>query len=66
MPSIRPPLAIAPYILARPRAVATPLAAGISASRNGMSPCTTDIIPGKYSAPKPPDHCSAASFGATS
>ena len=65
LPSIRPPHASGAYIFARPRAVAVPLAAGISPSRNGMSPCTTENISGKYSAPRPPDHCSAASFGTT-
>ena len=44
---MRPPLAIAPYILASPRAVATPLAAGISQSSNGISPCTTAFMPGE-------------------
>ena len=59
-----PPLAMAPYILASPRAVATPLADGISASRSGMSPCTTAFIPGKYIDPNMPEKCSAATFGA--
>ena len=65
MPSIWPPLAIAPYIRASPRAVTTPLAAGISASMNGIWPCTTAFMPGKYMAPNPPDSCSAAILGAT-
>ena len=65
MPSIRPPLAIAPYIRASPRAVATPLAAGISASNNGISPCATAFTPGKYIEPNPADSGSAAIFGAT-
>src|SRR5690349_21338484 len=64
-PSILPPLAIAAYILARPRAVTTPFAAGTSPSRNGMSPCTKDLMPGKYIAPNPPENGSPATFGAT-
>ena len=46
-PSIVPPLASAAYIFANPRPVTTPLAAGTSPSRNGISPCTKDLMPGK-------------------
>src|SRR5882757_10949722 len=60
-----PPLAIAAYILARPRAVVTPFAAGISESRNGISPCTTAFIPGKYIDPKAPEYWRDAIRGAT-
>ena len=55
MPSISPWLAIAPYIRASPRAVTTPLAAGISASSNGLSPRTAAVKPGKYMERKAPD-----------
>ncbi len=65
MPSTRPPLAIAPYIRASARAVATPLAAGISLSSNGMSPCTSAFTPGKYIAPNTAENGSAATRGAT-
>ncbi len=60
-----PWLAIAPYIRASARAVATPLAAGISESRNGVSPCTSDITPGKYIEPNAPEKGRAAILGAT-
>ena len=60
-----PPLATAAYILASPRAVTTPLAAGTSPSRNGISPCTKDLIPGKNIAPNAPDSGNPATFGAT-
>src|ERR1700742_1269556 len=63
--SILPPLAIAAYILARPRAVTTPLAAGTSPSRNGISPWTKDLIPGKNIAPNAPDSGRPATLGAT-
>src|ERR1700687_6380543 len=56
---------MAPYILASPRAVATPFTDGISASRNGISPCTTAFMPGKYMAPNPAEYSSAAILGAT-
>src|SRR5581483_4860847 len=64
LPSIRPPFARAPYILASPRAVMTPLTDGISLSRNGISPCTKDFAPGKYIEPNPPENHSAAYLGA--
>src|SRR5271166_6998232 len=64
LPSIRPSLARTPYILARPRAVTTPLAPGTSPSRNGVSPCTRDFTPGKYIAPKPPEKGRPATLGA--
>jgi hypothetical protein len=57
LPSIPPPLASAAYILARPRAVTTPLAAGTSPSRNGMSLYTKHLMP------KGPRHQSAALCG---
>ena len=63
--SMVPPLAMAAYILARPRAVTTPLAAGISPSRNGISPCTNDLMPGKNIAPNAPESGRPATFGAT-
>ncbi|COZ42076.1 Uncharacterised protein [Mycobacterium tuberculosis] len=47
MPSITPSLANAPYVLARARAVTTPLTAGTSPSRNGISSCSNDRMPGK-------------------
>lgn len=58
------PFAMAPYIRARPRAVATPFADGISLSNNGISPWTTARMPGKYSAPKPAVICNIAARGA--
>src|ERR1700738_4957004 len=64
LPSMHPPLAIAPYIFASARAVKTPLTEGISLSRNGISPCTYDFAPGKYIEPKAPENHSAAYFGA--
>src|ERR1700744_4096593 len=65
LPSMRPPLANAAYILARPRPVTTPLAAGTSPSRNGVSPLTSEMTPGKYMAPSAPENGSPATFGAT-
>ena len=56
---------MAPYMRARPRAVATPLADGSSLSSSGMSPWTTAFMPGKYMDPKIADSSNAASRGAT-
>jgi len=61
---MRPSFASAAYILAKLRLVTTPLAAGISPSRNGISPCTKDLIPGKYIEPKAPEIGKPATFGA--
>src|SRR5258707_5071500 len=60
-----PPLSIDAYILARARAVVAPFAAGISESRNGISPCTTAFIPGKYIDPNAPEYWREAIRGAT-
>ena len=64
LPSIVPPLAMAPYMRASARAVATPLAAGSSASSSGMSPCTVAFMPGKYIEPNPPENFHPARCGA--
>ncbi len=64
LPSMRPPLANTAYILASARPVTTPLAAGISPSRNGVSPCIRDMIPGKYIAPSAPEYRILATLGA--
>src|ERR1700761_598737 len=65
LPSMRPPLASTAYILAKPRPVTTPLAAGTSPSRNAVSPLTSDMTPGKYIAPRAPENGRPATFGAT-
>src|SRR6202012_5490792 len=64
LPSMRPSLASTAYILAKPRPVTTPLAAGTSPSRNGVSPLTSDTTPGKYIAPRAPENGRPATFGA--
>src|ERR1700759_1016955 len=62
---MRPSLASTAYILAKPRPVTTPLAAGTSPSRNAVSPLTSDTTPGKYIAPRAPENGRPATFGAT-
>ena len=64
LPSMRPSLASTAYILARPRPVTRPLAAGTSPSRNPVSPLISETMPGKYMAPKAPENGRPASFGA--
>src|SRR5271168_4350808 len=64
LPSIRPSLASTAYILAKPRPVTTPLAAGTSPSRKGVSPSIRDLMPGKYMAPRAPENGRPATFGA--